>query len=201
MTRIIAGTARGRRLAVPPTGTRPTSDRVREALFSSVDSELIAGGRSWQGLTVLDLFAGSGALGLEALSRGAGSAILVEKSRAAAKVASANVVAVGLPGAQVLIRDAWSLASMPPPSGGVDLCFADPPYEWPSNDIRSLLSELAGASWFDSQARVVIERPAKEASHPFPAHWIERSRRSYGDTVLWYGQVALERVDDLEEPT
>lgn len=170
-------------------------------MFSSIDSELAAGGQSWQGLQVLDLFAGSGALGLEALSRGAGSALLVEKSRAAAKVASANAAVVGCPGAEVVIRDVWKLAGMAPPEGGVDLCFADPPYEWSALDVRLLLSGLADADWFDAHARIVVERPARDASSPLPVHWHEHSRRPYGDTVLWYGQVALDRVDDLEEST
>ncbi|MHB1212699.1 MAG: RsmD family RNA methyltransferase, partial [Candidatus Nanopelagicales bacterium] len=79
--RIVAGAARGRRLAVPPSGTRPTSDRVREALFSTLESDMAADGVAWPDFDVLDLFAGSGALGLEALSRGARGAVLVESGR------------------------------------------------------------------------------------------------------------------------
>ncbi len=191
MTRIIAGTARGRRLAVPATGTRPTTDRVREALFSALDSELAASGRTWPEIRVLDLFAGTGALGLESLSRGAASAILVEKSRTAASVLAANVAAVGADGAQVVVRDAWQVASLPVVDGGVDLCFVDPPYEWPADDVRDLLTGLVDAGWLAEGALVVVERDAKERKIPIPASWPEPRRRPYGDTVLWYGQATL----------
>jgi len=188
MTRIIAGTARGRRLAVPSTGTRPTSDRVREAMFSALDSDLAADGRAWSQIRVLDLFAGSGALALEALSRGALGAVLVEKSRAAAKVASANAEAVGCPGAQVVVRDVWLAAALPPPEGGAGLCFADPPYEWDASDLRELLRGLAAAGWLADDAIVVVERPAKDPHSPMPGSWPDARRRAYGDTVLWYGR-------------
>lgn len=191
MTRIIAGTARGRRLAVPVTGTRPTTDRVREALFSALDSELAARGRTWSEIRVLDLFAGTGALGLESLSRGAASAILVEKSRASASVLAANVAAVGADGAQVVIRDAWQVANLPVVDGGVDLCFVDPPYEWPADDVRDLLTGLVDAGWLAPDAIVVVERDAKERKNPIPETWPEPRRRPYGDTVLWYGQATL----------
>lgn len=99
MTRIVAGSAKGRTLAVPKSGTRPTSERVREALFSRLDHMNVL-----EGATVLDLFAGTGALGLEALSRGAARATLVEKASAAARVATANVRATGL-SARVVTAD------------------------------------------------------------------------------------------------
>ncbi|MDI1290330.1 MAG: 16S rRNA (guanine(966)-N(2))-methyltransferase RsmD [bacterium] len=191
MTRIIAGTARGRRLAVPATGTRPTTDRVREALFSSLDSELAASGRTWSQIRVLDLFAGTGALGLESLSRGAASAILVEKSRASAGVLAANAAAVGAAGAQVVIRDAWQVASLPVVDSGADLCFVDPPYEWPADDVRELLASLLTAGWLARDAIIVVERDSKDRKAPIPETWPEPRRRPYGDTVLWYGQATL----------
>ena len=187
MTRIIAGSARGRRLGVPPVGTRPTSDRVREALFSSIESELASAGRVWSQVVVLDLFAGSGALGLEAMSRGAARAVLVEKSRASAKVASDNVGVIGQSEVEVLVRDAWQLAAMAPPEPPADLCFADPPYQWTSADVQSLLGGLAVAGWLAPAATVVVERPAKDAVSPLP--WADSRRRPYGDTALWYGRV------------
>lgn len=196
MTRIVAGSARGRRLAVPPAGTRPTSDRVREALFSAIESEFAASGRSWSQVRVLDLCAGSGALGLEALSRGATSAILVEKSRTAARIATANAKAVGCPGARVIVRDAWHLAALPAPDGGVDLCFVDPPYDWPAHDLRSLLSKIADAGWLAAGAMVVVERPAKDLASPLPESWPEPRCRQYGDTALWYGQATPDREGD-----
>lgn len=191
MTRIIAGSARGRRLAVPAKGTRPTTDRVREALFSTLESEFAATGRTWSQLRVLDLFAGTGALGLESLSRGAKSAILVEKTRASATVLAANVAAVGQDGAQVVVRDAWQVATLPAPDGGVDVCFIDPPYDWPADDVRNLLTCLADANWLAEGAIVVVERDARDHKNPMPSSWTESRRRPYGDTVLWYGQATL----------
>jgi 16S rRNA (guanine966-N2)-methyltransferase len=200
VTRIIAGSARGRRLQVPPAGTRPTSDRVREALFSSIESSLIVEGRAWSQVRVLDLFAGTGALGLEALSRGAGHAVLVEKSRAAARTLTANVAVVGSPGAEVIIRDARHLVTEPP-HGPADLCFADPPYEWPSTELADLLEELGQRGWLAAGAMIVVERPAKDPASPLPTRWPEGRRRAYGDTALWYGhfpepETTQQRSDD-----
>jgi 16S rRNA (guanine966-N2)-methyltransferase len=196
MTRIIAGTARGRRLAVPGSGTRPTSDRVREALFSSLESEWIARGIAWSQVTVLDLFAGSGALGLEALSRGAARAHLVERARPAASTLAANVSSLGLPGAEVVVRDVLHLAALPAPQPAPLLVFADPPYDWPAADLASVLERLHGAGWIGDDAVVVVERPARDPDSPLPATWAEPRRRPYGDTVLWYGRVASDDVAD-----
>jgi 16S rRNA (guanine966-N2)-methyltransferase len=190
VTRIIAGTARGRRLAVPASGTRPTSDRVRESLFSALDSELIAQARSWAGLRVLDLFAGTGALGLEALSRGATEAYLVESSRPAIKVLEANIAAVGCPGARVISMDVARLPAQAPPADGAGLCFADPPYEWPAADVQALLSGLGAAGWLAVGARVVVERAARDRDSPLPDAWPDVRQRAYGDTMLWYGRCA-----------
>lgn len=190
MTRIVAGTARGRRLAVPPHGTRPTSDRVREALFSSLDSELRDAGLAWSQVAVLDLYAGSGALGLEALSRSARSATLVERSRATARVLTANVDAVGCPGATVLIRDVGQLASTVPPGDPADLVMADPPYEVAAADLRAILSALRARQWIAPDAIVVVERPTRDKASPLPEDWPEPRRRAYGDTALWYGRSA-----------
>jgi 16S rRNA (guanine966-N2)-methyltransferase len=196
MTRIIAGAARGRRLAVPRSGTRPTSDRVREALFSALESEWIAEGVAWSQVPVLDLFAGTGALGLEALSRGATRVHLVESARPAARVLAANVTAVGCPGAEIVIRDATSLAALPAPRPAARLVLADPPYDWPAPDLAGLLERLHAAGWIADDAVVVVERPARDPGCPLPADWPEPRRRPYGDTVLWYGRVASDDEDD-----
>jgi 16S rRNA (guanine966-N2)-methyltransferase len=199
MTRIIAGTARGRRLAVPGSGTRPTSDRVREALFSALESEWTAEGLDWSQVPVLDLFAGTGALGLEALSRGSTRAHLVERSRPAARTLAANVAAVGCPGAEIVIRDAAQLAALPAPQPGARLVFADPPYDRPAVDLAGLLERLHSSGWIAAGAVVVVERPTRDPESPFPAGWPEPRRRPYGDTVLWYGRVASVGTDDAEE--
>jgi 16S rRNA (guanine966-N2)-methyltransferase len=200
MTRIVAGVARGRRLAVPAAGTRPTSDRVREAVFSALDSERAAAGLGWTGLRVLDLFAGTGAFGLEALSRGASVAVLVESSRPAVRAIEANVVAVGCPGARVIVRDVRRLAGDVPPAGGADLCFADPPYDWPATDVRDVLSSLAGSGWLAEGARVIVERPSRDPISPLPDAWTDTRQRHYGDTLLWYGRHAAAEASPGSPP-
>lgn len=183
MTRIIAGSAGGRTLKVPASGTRPTSDRVRESLFSALDSRLLAEGLDWSDCAVLDLYAGSGALGLEALSRGARSAELVEKSRAAATLIEANATALGLGPAHVHCMDARSYAGRPGPA--IDIVFADPPYEVAAAELGQILEALADR--LSKEAIAVIERPASDPNSPFPAGWDTQTRR-IGDTALWYGR-------------
>ena len=182
MTRIIAGQARGRRLAVPARGTRPTSDRVRESCFAAIDAILLREGRSWHDLRVVDLFAGSGALGLEAASRGATSVTLVEQSRAALAVLRANIAAIGLPGCTVEAGDAMAWATRPQPP--IDLLLADPPYDVPAAAIGRLLADVRPS--LAPGFVVVVERRVADASF-MPEDWDVVDRR-YGDTVLWYGR-------------
>lgn len=200
MTRIVAGTARGRRLAVPSTGTRPTSDRVREAMFSALDSALRASDRSWSDTVVLDLFAGSGALGLEAASRGARRVLLVERERSAARVIDANVAAVGCSDVDVLLRDVGRLAAAPPPAPA-GVVFADPPYAWSAAKLAAVLGDLYATGWIADEAIVVAERPTHDEVAPFPASWPVTGRRVYGDTALWYGRPRLDVTGDPDERT
>lgn len=186
MTRIIAGVARGRRLRVPGSGTRPTTDRVREAMFSSIESILRAEGREWSDIHVLDLYAGSGALGLEALSRGAAHVTFVECARDAVRILRQNVATVGLPGETIVtlpvskVRDVHGL-----PAG---IVFMDPPYDVPAARLIDELSGLEAAGLLAQNALAVVERPAAQAQSPLPAAWATLSQRRYGDTVLWYGR-------------
>ena len=188
MTRIIGGSARGRRLAVPARGTRPTSDRVRESLFSSLEADLQADETGWGDIDALDLYAGSGALGLEALSRGARSAVLVESDRGAARTLRDNVATVGVPGAQVLVRRVESLASIEPPDHGASLVLVDPPYDVAASAVAAVLDRLAGAGWIRDGARIVVERPTRDLDGPLPPGWGSVPRRRFGDTSLWYGR-------------
>ena len=187
MTRIIAGEAKGRRLTVPKRGTRPTADRVRESLFSAVSAHLLKAGINWTDLSALDLYAGTGALGLEALSRGAHRVVLIEKARAAGEVIEANINAVGLPGAQLLIGDVSAVLERlgAPPFG---LVFADPPYEVGSADITTILTLLQTNRLLSNGALVIVERPTGDGQTPLPASWEVLQVRRHGDTTLWYGQ-------------
>jgi 16S rRNA (guanine966-N2)-methyltransferase len=180
--RIVAGRAKGRRLAVPATGTRPTSDRAREALFSSVDALL-----DLDGARVLDLFAGTGAVGLEALSRGAVEAVLVESDRTAADLLRRNAATVALPGARIVRRPvAAFLATEPGPP--FDLVFADPPYALDDTVVAELLATLVDGGWLADQAVVVVERSARGAGPAWPDGVTPLRDRRYGGGVLWYGR-------------
>ena len=187
MTRIIAGLARGRRLHVPPKGTRPTSDRVREAMFSTLDSDLSAHDLPWETMHVLDLYAGSGALGLEARSRGAASVVLVEKHAPAAAIIRANVASVALDGVSLIVRDVSHLAE---PSVAATLVFADPPYDVPTQKVHEVLVHLKENGWIGDDAIVVVERSGRDDDNPLPDTWTLDRRRPYGDTVLWYGRAS-----------
>ena len=147
MTRIIGGVAGGRRLVVPPRGTRPTTDRVRESLF-----DILTARRDLTGLAVLDLYAGSGALGLEALSRGAASALFVESDQRSAAVIGRNIVALGLTGA-TLRRGAVAAVLAGGSASPVDLVLADPPYDLDSAEIDGVPSSSRGAVSTTSGAR------------------------------------------------
>ncbi|MBH0775433.1 16S rRNA (guanine(966)-N(2))-methyltransferase RsmD [Nocardia bovistercoris] len=178
MTRIVAGAAGGRRLRVPPAGTRPTSDRVREALFSALDARL-----EFTGVRVLDLYAGSGALGLEALSRGASAALLVESDRKAAAVVRANITELGLPGARLRV----GLVAAVLDQGGespFDLVFADPPYDLDAARVTADLELLARRGWLADDAVVVVERSTRSPETDWPAEYVASKPRRYGETRL-----------------
>jgi len=195
MTRVIAGAAGGRRLAVPRgTTTRPTSDRAREGLFSSVAAEL--GGLD--GMCVLDLYAGSGAVGLEALSRGASHVLLVESDARATAVIKANIATVDLPGATVvtdrverlLTRDPKSEPQRDPQTDPqreiYDLAFADPPYAVTDEAVTRVLRQLADG-WLADGALVVIERATRSGALDWPPGYLHGKSRRYGEATFWYG--------------
>ena len=174
--RIIAGLAKGRRISAPPgEDVRPTADRVREALFSSLQP-LLPGAR------VLDLYAGSGALGLEAVSRGAAHATLVERDRRTLAVLSANVEAVGLPGVVVLPHDVGAALAGVLPGTPFDLALADPPYRTPAAEIDRLLVALL--AHLAPGATVVVERARRDPAPSWPAGLVATEPRAYGATVL-----------------
>ncbi|HET7357202.1 MAG TPA: 16S rRNA (guanine(966)-N(2))-methyltransferase RsmD [Nocardioidaceae bacterium] len=186
MTRIIAGTAGGRRLKTPRgTSTRPTSDRVREALFSAVDSAL----GSVAGLRFLDLYAGSGAVGLEARSRGAGLVTLVEQDRRTAALIKENAATLGFQGVEVEASPVdRSLARLP--RAPYDIVFLDPPYALPGAEVEEVLALLVGNGWLIADALVVVERSARDAGPQWPSGCVADRSRRYGETTLWYGHAA-----------
>ncbi|WP_280416392.1 16S rRNA (guanine(966)-N(2))-methyltransferase RsmD [Nocardia carnea] len=178
MTRIVAGTAGGRRLRVPPAGTRPTSDRVREALFSSIEARM-----DLDGVRVLDLYAGSGALGLEALSRGAGAALLVESDRRAAAVLRANISDLGLTAAQVRVGAVAQVLTQAG-AGDFDLVFADPPYDLPTAAVEADIGALAAHGWLAEDALLLVERSIRSAEMTWPAGFARRAPKRYGETRI-----------------
>jgi len=178
VTRIVAGAAGGRRLAVPPSGTRPTSDRVREALFSA-----LAHDPGLDGTAVLDLCAGSGALGLEALSRGAAHVLFVESDRRAAAVLRRNVAAVDLPGAQVRAAPAAAVLAGRA-DRAFDLLLVDPPYATPDTEVACWLTAALAHGWLADDATVVVERPTRGGPFPWPAPLQPVRERRYGETTL-----------------
>jgi 16S rRNA (guanine966-N2)-methyltransferase len=191
MTRVIAGTAGGRRLAVPPgQGTRPTSDRAREGLFSSWVS--LRGG-TLAGARVLDLYGGSGAVGLEALSRGAAHVLLVEADPRAARTIRANVRAIGLPGAEVRVGKAEQTIAMTIPTTPYDVVFLDPPYAVADTELREILLTLLARGWLTDDALITVERSTRGGEFHWPQGIEGLRARRYGEGTLWYGRAAAAR--------
>jgi 16S rRNA (guanine966-N2)-methyltransferase len=186
MTRVIAGRARGRRLAVPGgRTTRPTSDRAREAMFAAAGSVL----GSWEGTRVLDLYAGSGAFGLEALSRGAAVTLLVEADPRAARVIRANIGAVGLPGAHLVSDRVERMLGRGLTAGDepYDVAFADPPYALGDEAVTAVLAALRTGGWLAPGALVIVERAARSEPLRWPEGFSAARSRRYGEAMLWYG--------------
>jgi 16S rRNA (guanine966-N2)-methyltransferase len=179
--RIVGGTARGRRLAVPRAGTRPTADAVREAVFGALTARWSA----LSGLAVLDLYAGSGAMGLEAVSRGAGSLLAVESNAGAVAVIRTNSAAVAPPGTDVSIRRqrVESVLGGPPPHP-FDLVLADPPYVDAVAAAARVLPMLVTGGWLSPDAAVVWEQAARADPPRWPAGLQPWPVRRYGEAAV-----------------
>ena len=197
MTRIIAGRAGGRRLQTPKGDqTRPTSDRVREALFSAIES--------WAGslhdLRFLDLYAGSGAIGLEAWSRGAAAVTLVESDRRTADLVRANARSVGCEVAEVVARSVATVLAEAARSS-YDIVFADPPYPLADEAVATDLALLAANGWLADGALVVVERSRRSPEPTWPAGLEplagKRRLKKYGETNLWLAEAAADPTDSL----
>lgn len=189
MTRIISGRAGSLRLEVPKAGTRPTSDRVREAIFSALDS--------WgmlDGCRVLDLYAGSGALALEAVSRGAASATLVEKHPQAAGVAQRNARTVAAafreasPSIAVVRQSVQGFLEAADPAAPFDVVMIDPPYDLGDTELTANLAALVPL--LAEGAVVLVERSSRSPEPAWPSG-LERIReKRYGETRLWWAEIA-----------
>lgn len=186
MTRIVAGTWGGRRIAAPAgPHTRPTSDRVREALFSALDSLT-----DIHGARFADLYAGSGAVGLEARSRGADHVLLVESDPRAVRVIRKNIATLrAAPQATLSTASvAQVLAAGPPDGKPYDIVFADPPYAVPPEEIETMLTALLDGGWLATDAVVVLERSSRGPRLTRVEGITEVRSRRYGETTLWYGR-------------
>lgn len=178
MTRIVAGRVGGRTLTVPKGQTRPTSERVREALFSRLEHQGVL-----DDAHVLDLYAGSGALGLEAVSRGAATATLVDSARPAVAACRRNIAELALPETQVVAATARGYLSGTP-SASYDLVLIDPPYDVTEPDLAEVLDQLT--AWLAPGATVVVERARRSPEPSWPAGLQPDDQRRYGDTTLWF---------------
>ena len=183
VTRIVAGAHRGRPLVVPAGGTRPTADRAREGLFSTLTSLLGLDGL--EGAAVLDLYAGSGALGLEAFSRGAATVTFVDDSPRAIKAIRANVATLKVAGARVVESSARAFlagAGGTTDQGGYDVALLDPPYDMEVDDVLVALGQVLAVD-----AVVAVERSSRAGPLVWPAGISAVRSRRYGEATLWYG--------------
>lgn len=190
MTRIIGGSAGGRRLVTPRgTATRPTSDRVREALFSAIESWC----GSLDGLRFLDLYAGSGAVGLEAWSRGAGVVTFVEQDRRTAALIARNAETLGA--SRATVNPSSVVAALrKSPSAPYDIVFLDPPYPLSVAEMTAALAALVAGEWLVPGALVVVERSVRGPHLVWPPGLVGERTKKYGETVLWYGHAARRRA-------
>lgn len=180
MTRIIAGEVGGRKLAVPKTGTRPTSDRVREAIFSRLDHA-----DALRGAHVVDLFAGSGALGIESLSRGAAEATFVESGTPAVRIIESNVRELGLGTRATVVRERV-LPYLSRATAHWSIAFLDPPYDIAEGDLAPVLAALVPR--LDVGAIVVVEMSTRRNAPQWPHGLQVVQTKSYGETTVYYAE-------------
>ena len=177
--RVIAGSAGGRRLIAPKGDARPTTDRLKEALFASL------GRHRTDDAAVLDLYAGSGALAIEALSRGAARAVLVDRDAAAEAAICTNLSTTGFTDVATFVRSPVErFLRAEAPETPFDLVFLDPPYDVSSTEVAAVLQQLASGRWPAHGATVVIERPRGGEPVELPDGWGTEKERAYGDTLL-----------------
>ena len=181
--RIVGGSAGGRRLVVPKGSARPTADRVKEALFNVLGAVVVD---AW----VLDLYAGSGALGIEALSRGAAHAVFIDDDASAIAAIRENLAAAGFVDVARVTRSTvdqyLTRVARPDPDTErrFDLVLLDPPYDTPTADVEGVLTALVGSARLGPGCRIVVERARSAAAPALPPAWETEFQRAYGDTLL-----------------
>ena len=178
--RIVTGSAKGARLAPVPDGVRPLSDRAREGLFSSLGPDVVAEA------IVLDLFAGTGAVGIEALSRGATRATFVERSAQAGATIHRNLDITGLAADAVVqtLDVAWFLERAERPGAPFDLVFFDPPYDMSGSEVQPLLEALISGWVADQGGTIVLTRGERSSMPVIPVHWAVARELRYGDSLV-----------------
>jgi 16S rRNA (guanine966-N2)-methyltransferase len=204
VSRIIAGSRGGQRIAMPPGDrARPTTDRVREALFSAIAAWAGTAAapveRSLSGLAFCDLYAGSGAVGLEAASRGASRVLLVERDHRTAQLSRRNAEALGLD--VEIVNSSVEQVLRKSPDHPFDIVFADPPYELDTPVVSAQIELLVVNAWTDRDSLIVVERSRRSPELVWPEVAAQRWSRAYGETILCFG--ALEPEPDVpgrEEP-
>ncbi|GAA4074795.1 16S rRNA (guanine(966)-N(2))-methyltransferase RsmD [Nonomuraea soli] len=184
MSRIIAGSAGGRRIQAPPgKATRPTSDRAREGIFSTLDSL-----QGLEGVRFLDLYSGSGAIGLEAVSRGAAHALLVEADQRAVRTIKANIATLGFGREARVVADKVERVIAKPCAEPYDIVFADPPYA--AGNTGEVLELLRDNGWLAPEAVIAYERESRGDDLVWPSGYVEERVRRYGEAAVWYGRAA-----------
>lgn len=191
MSRVIAGRLSGRRIRVPAgDATRPTTDRVREAFFSSLVSLFGRGDRpgdeSLDGISLLDLYAGSGAVALEAASRGAGPVRCVESDGRTAALIRRNAVDLSVP--LEVIRAPVAKVVAEPADHGFDVVWLDPPYDVPTGEVERVVTSVVEQGWLDEDGLVVVERASRSAAPSFGSFLTQTWVRRYGETSLYFAQ-------------
>ena len=185
--RVIAGMAKGRNLISPIGTTRPTSDRAREALFSSLESEF----GSLNNLSMLDLYCGSGAVGVEALSRGAAIVTAIDNDEKATNIARQNFEIIeklaGIGTYSVITMSAGKFLDKPADLP-YDIVFLDPPYELPNNEIEKNLSSLMSNKYLKPSTVIAIERDSKSRPLTWPTGLSEVKERKYGAATIYYAE-------------
>ena len=185
--RIIAGVAKGRNLSTVAGATRPTSDRAREALFSTLHSEF----GEFENLKFLDLFAGSAAVGLEALSRGAELVHAVEKDESAIKTIRANqeIIEKSKPLGKFQLYSSSAQKFLSTPSNQYDIIFMDPPYDFSNQAVHDLLELVIKNNFIRKGGVLVVERATKGSFINWPAPLKELRTKEYGVATLYYGEM------------